>query len=688
MSAPESSAMDTDIDTPSAEELQYAKFLSNRNYTATLGPFDGVVAAVVEINGEEHLITTHVSYIPALPPMGEHNVLLRKDLRYGLDDPICWPQQYSEKYCHLGVIRTKAGSPSQSAILWWDPSPAEFIVSPDSRALALALGRLESGRLASFSGLVKELNLDYEAYVAKVPQDKIPDPLKQLVLSMRLNLERLESLPWSYEHMVQATRNLQRTCLEVAAFIDYMTVYKQYMENPSLYPGRASTALMGVYTANPQTAQQFHRAGIPYWYIRPAVRFSTENILQIVAPRPPSDIEIDPHPLYTSVVCKAGQNTDAKIAAIHQVSRCLEWYQDPFDSLPPSTSGTASASSSTARATYRSASASSSTVRATNSNVGSTGGHQSRGGGARPAHGSRGVRYSPYTAARPVKHPGRNKFEPLRDRPEMPPTIPVWEVALSSINRNHFPLGNPNPINLSYLLPEPALIASPEDPAHRQQRLHHFMRLHDALLYRLAHAPANQLLVKSQEWRDILAGKVTPQGRGKARARSEEIERLLAPTMQACGVNSYTSFPVAVTSVPPITINRAKEIIWEVAETNFRFEFLALDRRASGLYRPDECRECFPGRMLIGVPIEASTRGFASTVLTKRHPYTVRLAKLMCAWPGAPDIVREAGVERAWSDGEMRELEKKVASFYCQEFYEYFGHAAVIPIRIEHEFGM
>ncbi|KAJ7791865.1 hypothetical protein B0H13DRAFT_2394142 [Mycena leptocephala] len=648
MSGPESSAIDIDIDAPSAgnsacpisQQPQlhwYVDFLSGGFYfpadaerVAVLGAFDGRVAAVVEMNGEEYLITTHASYVPALPPMSEHDVVLRKDLRYGLDDPTSWPQMYSETYCHLGAIRTKAANP-ESAILGGNPV----------------------ARTLSF-----------------------PKTAASCGITWQTGERTLGVFLWA------GCPELAADLLEVVAFVDYMSLYKPFMENPNLYPGRASTVLMGVYTSNPKIAQQFHLAGIPYWYIRQVSQFSKENIHKIVAPRPPSEVELEPHPLYHSVVCKTGQNTDAKIAAIHQVSRCLEWYKDPFDSLnslPTSASGSASASSSTAQAAT--------------SNVGGARGNQSRGGGGRSGHGGRkqesNYRHSPYKSAQPVKHPGRNKFEPLRDRPEMPPTIPVWEVALKNVDRTQHPLRSPRPIDLCYVLPEPALLASPDAPAHRQLRLYHFTMLHDALLYRIAHAAADQLLLKSQAWRDILAGKVTTQGRAdtKARARSEGIERLLAPAMKACGVDSYSGFPADVTTIPPITNKRAKEIIWEVAEMNFRFELLSLDRRASGLDRPDECRECFPGRMLIGVPIEASQRGFASTVLTKRHPYNVGLAKLMCAWPGAPSVVCEAGIERAWPEAEMRELEKTVASFYCQQFYEYFGRAAVIPMRIEHELG-
>jgi hypothetical protein len=205
----------------------------------------------------------------------------------------------------------------------------------------------------------------------------------------------------------------------------------------------------------------------------------------------------------------------------------------------------------------------------------------------------------------------------------------------------------------------------------------------------MAHAPSNDLLLTSQEWRDALMGKVTVQGGShtKSRLRSAGIEQLLRPAMEACRIDSHRSFPVDLRDHPPIPAHQAQEIIWEVAEMNFRFELLALDRRASGLDRHDECRQCFAGGMLIAIPIEISKRGLAAIELRERHRYNVRLAKLMCAWHGVPRVLRDAAEEKTWTDPEMRELDKKVAAFYCQEFYEYFGRAAVIPMRIEHEFG-
>jgi hypothetical protein len=103
-------------------------FPADAERVAALGAFDGRVAAVIEMNGEEYLITTHAGYMPALPPMSEHDVVLHKDLCYRLDDPTSWLQMYSETYCHLGAMRMKAANP-ESAILWWEPSRVDSVVS-------------------------------------------------------------------------------------------------------------------------------------------------------------------------------------------------------------------------------------------------------------------------------------------------------------------------------------------------------------------------------------------------------------------------------------------------------------------------------------------------------------------------------------------------------------------------------
>ncbi|KAJ7807487.1 hypothetical protein B0H14DRAFT_2609644 [Mycena olivaceomarginata] len=688
---------------PSAQDVD-ALYLRNRDYTRKLEATDGVVAAVVEIKGEKQLVTTHADYVPAPPDSFHHDVRLRKDFRYGLDDATLWPQQFSQRYCHLGAIRrkegcqqfaprfehlgavrirTKEGTHNEYYMMYWDPSPADFIVHSGPTPTA-ALGKLESQRFDSLSRLVKHKDssthlksilFDYNNYVEKTPRDKVPAPLPQTAVSMCLALERL-TLPSSYDGMILSVRKLQRTCLEVDAMLQYMTSFKPRIDDPnSVVPDQPTEYLMGVYTGNPEVAVQLHIAGIPYWYIRPASEFSSENILAIVSPRPPLDVEVCLHEKYTEVIDRIGQNTDQKIEAISKVSRVYDWYRNPFEEEDTSTSPPIASSSRPSIGADRS--------RSSRNNY-------------RPAPWTvtdivaDNVSSSRGAARAPLKPPpGRNKFEPIPDRPEMPPTIPAWERALRAVDHTRKPSHQPRKIDSSYVLPEPALLTAPEQPVMRQLRLHHYQLLHDALQYRIANKRGDTLLMTSQEWRDILNGKVVQEGpqNSKARERTGTIQRLLTPALQACGVKEFGGFPAHIHQIPTIPNNRAHEIIWEVAETNFRFELMALDRRASGLDRRDECRACFAGGMLVCIPIELGKQGMAAMALTDRHPFNIRLARLMCGWGDAPGAIRNVDRETTWIAEKMSALEDTVIGFYCQQFYEYFGRAAVIPMRLEHETG-
>ncbi|KAJ7018658.1 hypothetical protein C8F04DRAFT_1198698 [Mycena alexandri] len=659
-------------------DSQYAAYLKNSNPAATLGPLDGVVAALVTVGSRTFLITTHTDYVPALPPVHDHDVFLREDMRYGVDDVTLWPQRYSARYCHLGAMQRPDSATPESAVMFWSPRPSDFKRSDD--APGLALGKLSAAALAALEGLVRLLLGDYEDY--KAASQPSLEYLPPLVHEMERGLQRLQTTPSTYEQAVLGTRDLQHTCLEVDALIEYMTVCKPRMK-PGIVPCRPA-ALMGVFTGDPQVAETLSVAGIP---LREASSFSTENILKIVAPRSYSHLDIPAHPKY-SAICRTGADTDEKIEAMRKVSRCIDWYCDPFESM------------------YQEAAT-------TSGSAGSSRGGRGRGsGGGRDGNNAAISRYAPckrpltpafliqrenpHKAHSPKKASeahdaagGRNKFLPIPHRPEMPESITAWETALGNVDIA-VKLQQRARTDTYYVFPEPALLASPESENMRQIRLHHFLLLKDALEYRIVEQ-SPRLLLSSQEWRDTLAGKVTQQGRqnSKGRARSGVIEELLAPALKACDVDRYSAFPVDLRTVAPITRNRAREIIWEVAEVNFRYELVSLDHRATGLCRRDECSRCFAGGMLVGMPIETSKEGLAAAKLEDRHVYNVELAKLMCGWRGeVPDVIKRAAVKTgAVMAGKMRELEEAVATLYCQRFYEYFRRAAVIPMRIQHEFG-
>jgi hypothetical protein len=236
------------------------------------------------------------------------------------------------------------------------------------------------------------------------------------------------------------------------------------------------------------------------------------------------------------------------------------------------------------------------------------------------------------------------------------------------------------------LLPEPALLIAPSSANLRYQRIAHYLMLRDALLYFITSRQPGTRLLSPQEWREVLKGRITetPSHNPKLAARASRIEAMLAPALAASGHRYIMGMPLDPDSLDPMSVNRAREIVWEVAEINFRFELTALDRRASGLDRPDECRACFDG-YLLPCPLEDSQRGFAAAAFEDRRPTLVQLARLMSNWAGpVPRLINDAAGVKEWTADTIRDLEEEIAVFYCQSFYDWFGRAAVIPLRLEH----
>jgi hypothetical protein len=173
----------------------------------------------------------------------------------------------------------------------------------------------------------------------------------------------------------------------------------------------------------------------------------------------------------------------------------------------------------------------------------------------------------------------------------------------------------------------------------------------------------------------------------RAYKRSVNLESRLLPVLQACNISSLEGFPVPDDSLPDFSIEQTREIVWQVAETSFRFEFAALDRRASKKDRLGAVKDCFPGHMLLGVPLEMSKRGWAATAIEERHRYVARTADLMLDWTSSspqPNIIQHVADHSTWTPSQMQALETAVCCYYTQCFWEYFGRAAIVPLRLDH----
>ncbi|KAJ7438688.1 hypothetical protein B0H11DRAFT_2218258 [Mycena galericulata] len=660
--------------------------LRNRNLNAPLGPFDGRVAAFAQVGAEHYFITTNTDYVPAVPSLQlPHALFLRSDMRYGTDDPTLWPQQWTSTYCHLAAIAKKELRPDL-AVMWWDPSPEDFVFGS---AVTRGLGRLRHTCMSKFLRPINEL-VSLCQKLMRTSQAPISPLFGEFINNILMWAEQLQTLPTTYIKMVFAVTSLQRAFLELEALYDYTTIYKPRMDNymQAAPAGTPVAKCVGVFTTVPSVAQQLWAAHLPFWFLRPTFVFDAENIMKVVALQQPSFTVPNEPGEGTPRVVYSGNSTSAKISAIHHEAIHTPWYRDPFE-----TTDSRSRSLSPPPMTQLDGPVASSSRPV-------------------PRSDTQQARFKPYPPKAPEKRlaksqPGvkdlpkgshnkaasknpakieRDKFSALAVD-EMPPSIICWADALAQVDRSITPFTT-DLADRRYVLPEPALFVS-TNPERRRKFLHHWTLLSDGFIHMLSQSEHVQLL-SGQEWRDVLEGLITKRGHSNSKTyrRSAKLEEAIRPALQASNVSSVEGFPVPLESLPEFSLEQTREIVWQAAETTFRFEFCSLDKRASKKYRLDEVKACFAGHMLIGAPLELSKHGWAATAIEERHRYVRRTAILMLDWTtksARPDIIRRVAEHVAWSPSQMQVLETAVCRYYTQAFWEYYGRAAVVPLRLDHD---
>ncbi|KAJ7018311.1 hypothetical protein C8F04DRAFT_1277839 [Mycena alexandri] len=390
-------------------------------------------------------------------------------------------------------------------------------------AITRGLGRLCPGAFTKLFEPIDRLKARCTKLKAAQPQLCVPLFGEILEHIVRM-LEQLQGLPTTFPKM---------------SFL-YMTVYKEWMNNFFLGPS-SDTALpqfVGAFTTEPAVVQRLSHARIPGWFIRPTMVFDKENILDVVPlteprfglPDDQAHAKGAPEALYT------GNSTVDKIMAIRMAAIHTPCHrprpQSPAARAPrPLHSIVATLPEDVTNPILVSSS-------------------------ARPA------KQKPKLPAKDE----RNKFV-LVTGGAMPPGVVSMAEALANVNRDAL-----HSTQTGYVLPEPALFVT-STPQRQGMFLHHWKLLADGFLYMLGQEPQ---LLRPQDWRAVLEGKMSGYG------RTAGLQELIRPALALCDVQTIQGLPVPVDALPQFSLRATQEIIWEVAETSFRFEFCALDKRASG----------------------------------------------------------------------------------------------------------
>ncbi|PPQ68817.1 hypothetical protein CVT24_007702 [Panaeolus cyanescens] len=640
--------------------------LKNRNPSLRLTPYDGKVGTVIQ----DHIYTTpNETFIP-MPLFGAREVLVRQDFRYGPDDHTLWPQPYSSLSPHLAAIpRKPTDSTHPLAPLWKNPSPSDF-VSTAQGAIATGLGKISSSFFDELNSIAVPLQARYDDYVNSLPSRK-PNPVAAtLHRIVGFVQQRLQSFTTNWIQVRFTVTEFQRLLLELHGCLDYIQTYKPQIDGFVSAPVKTTTLqTIGAFTTNVRVVEEFASVGIPVWFIRPHSSSFDSNVLAEVAPTHyHNTLVMEKHPHYPPVF-KGRCDVDSFVVVTHvlQFSRHQLTGPNPFIGDDPSSNrnseGEPPAKKLKAGYPQKASSASSSA-------------HQTL---------------------------GRDKFQPLTG-PMAPFSIPAWAEQLRNVDQTQPPATERLPKGGYYAYPDPALFLTAQTDKKRQLMIEAYSRIGPVWQSRLQESSG--MAMTNQQWRDLLHVTFTLhpdqwiKGETKAAIRQRAVLKELLPA--GCGhrtVDKAEMYSLPGTGesfssgrLPPV--DSIRKFAYFLYMLNFQSELSALDQVAREYLDPialseheGEIMHLFPYDTFIVSRVSTANSGLAADSLRDRIPYLRTFARIMSCWKGEkPDIFR-LGRHHSGSDANIpvdvaAELEKEIARFYCQQFFNYFRRAAQIPHRL------
>jgi hypothetical protein len=219
-------------------------------------------------------------------------------------------------------------------------------------------------------------------------------------------------------------------------------------------------------------------------------------------------------------------------------------------------------------------------------------------------------------------------------------------------------------------------------------------------------ANETSLAMSGQNWRDLLATDFSAiqekKDTTKAAKRRQHILAMLTPNYEHFpDVKTRSTAGEPVTwqgrNYPPDVLpadHVVRGILWELFQLNFAYELLSLDRRACSILdttsdsqlmqRQVLVSRCFSVDPFLSGLLPDRDCGLAANGIEERIPYIFSFVRVMQSWKGNKppifNVVAQSYQEIPQS--QASELEEAATKFYCQQFFNYFGRAALLPHRL------
>ncbi|KAH9856322.1 hypothetical protein C2E23DRAFT_722890 [Lenzites betulinus] len=605
-----------------------------------------------------------MNFVPQ-PVIGLIQVHVCEDLRYGLHDPLQWPQILAPGYEFLAAVPRRDSARAAWSPMWWTPQDGDF--EPLEGSIFRSLGHIALSSLDRLRPLVKSLSNEVAIHMAREGHSS---RLHNLSREMTRAFERLEYLPSTFRDLRIQVRQVQRFWIMTKAYLEYADVVAAASAQVTgdFVP---DTALMGGFTTDPELVQQLTHAGIPVWFLRPQGSMQKSHVQCVVLVQEPRPEEIvqqhwlaDLPPIYSGL-------TGAK--HIDSVSRAVLSYMDISES-PLLVRYDASSLQQGAETPL-----------------------PSNGGPSKLRSVPKKASKKPYDRVHPSHTRGRDKFVDVAHK-WMPVQLVPWKNAMLSTDRSQ--PQRPAAEIWGYWIPDPALLLGCSSPERMYRYFSTWLRVRPAWLYLLSNGRSRPTRVATQWWRDFLNGDMPAMLENEASEsaattrRAKRLHGIREVFGAVLNINDYTPhdpytriswfeyhFSATQTSLCPF-------IIWEMYELGFRYELLALDRvlvpprpdlneadREELLARVFAQYDLYQLHSLPGTPV-----GLAARIPQARARTLEAMRCVLIRWPLCPANIRTAApLTMATHPDMIKNVEQELADFYVHTFFEYSGRAPLVP---------
>ncbi|KAG7088003.1 hypothetical protein E1B28_012042 [Marasmius oreades] len=599
---------------------------------------------------------------------GMRQIHMRRDFHFGEEDPLYFPQLYTPGIGHLSIIPYPTSDPTSPHLSAWKmPRQEDFTpTNPDdpSRGLGSLTPQFRAPLRNAFDALY--------------------------IFDIKFLLAHLNTLS-SFREAALTFSLCQRAYLELAAHIEWLSVYRPRVHNPPSVRPLEEANVVGALTGDSETAERLFYAGIPVWYLQPLDQKDSTRVDRWLNAESSAfmqrfedngfrlslEDESPPHP----VVFKGRISDISRYKEMGQYLRRFSttnvFMEDTdFTVSPPPPSEPSSRPACTGK----------------------------------QAKQSRAQR-EPVKFSQSSSLQTRNKFLDVIS-PAIPPALPVWSEACvqagASFNPNTPP---PNGHDNGYAFPDPNIIAGTANDSTRAMFIMTWLKLRPVLFYRLR-SPTFQPL-KTKQWRSVLGLEVhslkSDTLAAKLRAEQQKMLQECLDTGNMQGSINLDKLSNATvkwqgSALPPATlppVHIVHQILWELFEANFRYELVALDHFC---YRTDITKSEREQQVLgyirhfnntiIPHSLAAAHSSFGSKSLNtadgKRHAL-YGLYLVMEGWTGGPGelprTIRNSTVKQRLDIQqtpvveflELKDLEFAFVHHYVSVFRSVFARAPLLP---------